>query len=151
MGLSLIVLVAGLTMPVSGQAPAGKLVLFSDMALFAGVGKPENCTLRNRFKRGEPAGFRISAVDGLTGEPEKTAQVVVHVTFGGRTVDVPARYRGVPGGGPVVPNLWSAKWMVPADAPVGTVRYTVTAKDSKGRTATFTPFPDEASQLTIVQ
>jgi hypothetical protein len=145
-------LLAWSTPAVSGQAPApGKLVLFADMALFAGMGQPRNCTLMNRFKPGEPVGFRVSAIDGATGEPAADAAVVIHLTYGGRTVDVPARYRGVSGGGPVVPNMWTAKWIVPADAPTGVVQVRVTAKDKRGRTAEWRPFPDPQAHLTIVK
>ena len=42
------------------------------------------------------------------------------------------------------------KWVVPDDAPIGIVRYTVTAKDSQGRTGEWKPFEVETSQLTIV-
>jgi hypothetical protein len=41
--------------------------------------------------------------------------------------------------------------MVPADAPVGIMRYTVTASDKYGRTGEFKPFEVQASQLTIVE
>jgi hypothetical protein len=137
---------------VSGQAAApGKLVLFADMALFAGMGQPRNCTLMNRFKPGEPVGFRVSVMDGATGDPAADATVVIHLTYGGRTVDVPARYRGVGGGGPVVPNMWTAKWTVPADAPTGVVQVRVTAKDKRGRAAEWRPFPDPQAHLTIVK
>jgi hypothetical protein len=136
----------------SGQEVAtGKLVLFADMALFAGMGQPRNCTLMNRFKPGEPVGFRVSVIDGATGDPAADAAVVIHLTFGGRTVDVPARYRGVSGGGPVVPNMWTAKWNVPADAPTGVVQVRVTARDKRGRTAEWRPFPDPQAHLTIVK
>ena len=47
--------------------------------------------------------------------------------------------------------MWTGVWEVPADAPLGTASYTVTAKDKFGRTATFTPFPNRLSQLTIVE
>jgi hypothetical protein len=140
------------TPAVSGQAAApGKLVLFADMALFAGMGQPRNCTLMNRFRPGEPVGFRVSVIDGTTGDPAADAAVVIHLTYGGRTVDVPARYRGVGGGGPVVPNMWTAKWIVPADAPTGVVQVRVTAKDKRGRTAEWRPFPDPQAHLTIVK
>ena len=87
--------------PLAGQAPAsGKLIVFSDLALFAGLGKPENCFLRNRYKKGDPVGFRVIVLDGATGQPERSAEVVVHITYGGMTVDVPARYRGVGRGAP---------------------------------------------------
>lgn len=48
-------------------------------------------------------------------------------------------------------EFWVVKWIVPADATTGIVRYTVTAKDSQGRTGEFKPFDVEASQLTIVE
>ena len=57
---------------------------------------------------------------------------MVHLTYGGKTEDVPARYRGT-GRGNLTPNLWSAKWTVPADAPTGVVGVSVTAKDKSGR------------------
>jgi hypothetical protein len=43
-----------------------------------------------------------------------------------------------------------AKWVVPDDAPLGVLRYTVSARDSRGRTGTFKPFEVQTSQLTIV-
>ena len=49
------------------------------------------------------------------------------------------------------PWLWTAKWAVPDDAPVGVVKYTVTGTDKEGRTGEFKPFEVEPSQLTVVQ
>ena len=43
------------------------------------------------------------------------------------------------------------KWIVPADAQTGIVRYSVTAKDPQGRTGEYKPFEVEPSQLTIVE
>jgi hypothetical protein len=155
---ALCVVVASLaaSFPAAGQAPAvGKLILTGDLAVFAGGGKPENCFLRNRFKRGENVGFRLSAIDGGTGAIEASAEIVVQVTQGGKTVEVPARYRGVvpPGGrGNPIPYLWTAKWSVPADAATGVVRFKAVAKDNKGRTAEWSVFAnEEAAQLTVVE
>jgi hypothetical protein len=144
------------SMPASGQAPAGgKLILTGDLAVFAGGGKPDNCFLRNRFKRGENVGFRLSAIDGGTGAIEASAEIVVQITHAGKTVEVPARYRGVvpPGGrGASIPYLWTAKWSIPADAPTGIVRFKAIAKDNKGRTAEWSVFAnEEAAQLTVVE
>ena len=47
--------------------------------------------------------------------------------------------------------MWTGVWTVPADAPVGTIVYAVTAVDRFGRTATFSPFINLVSQLTIVE
>ena len=128
---------------------AGKLVLYGDLALFAGQGNPENCVLKSRYRRGEPVGFRMTVIDPLSGQVAETAEVVVHITLGGQTVDVPMRWRGT--GNNPRPWLWTAKWEVPADAPIGVVKYTVTARDREGRTGEFKPFAIEASQLTVVQ
>ena len=46
--------------------------------------------------------------------------------------------------------MWTGQWTVPDDAPTGRITYTVTARDRFGRTASFTPFSAEASQLVIV-
>jgi hypothetical protein len=47
--------------------------------------------------------------------------------------------------------MWTGVWVVPADAPVGVMKYTVTAVDRFGRTASFSPFINAVSQLTIVE
>jgi hypothetical protein len=131
----------------------GKLILSGDLNLFAGRGAPNNCVTTNRFKRGENVGFRITAVDGGTGEVEKSAVIVVHVTHGGKTVDVPMNFRGADPKAPgAIPYLWTGKWVVPADAPIGIVRFKATAKDAKGRTAEWTVFQNAPqAQLTIVE
>lgn len=137
----------------------GKLVIWGDVALFARPGDPDNCILVNRFKKGQRIGFRMTAVDGQTGEVENTAVLTVHLTVGGKTVDVPMRWRGA--AGPTAPpprgylrppvELWTGFWLVPDDAPTGMLSYTVTATDRFGRSAQMTPFSYENAQLTIVQ
>ena len=151
--LALTVLTAMLAIvPLVGQTPAsGKLIISGDMAIFLGPGVPGNCNLRSVYKKGDPVGFRQSVIDGMTGMPESTAEVVVHITYGGKTVDVPARYRGGPNAPKERQGQWTAKWIVPEDAPTGIVRYKVTAKDKNGRTAEWAPFDIPAALLTIVQ
>jgi hypothetical protein len=127
--------------------------------LFDPPNGPDNCTLMNRFKKGQRVGFRMTASDGGTGEVESTAVLIAHVTYAGRTVDAPMRFRGAAGPDAPAPrgylrspfNLWTGSWTVPDDAPTGRISYTVTATDRFGRTATFAPFSAEASQLVIVQ
>jgi hypothetical protein len=145
--------------PPQAGHPAGKLVIWGDVALFEKPGTPNNCILTNRFTKGQRVGFRMTAIDGGSGEPENTAVLTAHVTHGGKTVDIPMRWRGA--AGPTAPpprgylrppaNLWTGFWVVPDDAPTGVVSYTVTATDRFNRTATFTPFSYETSQITIVQ
>ena len=128
----------------------GRLIVFGDVTLFLGKpGQPGNCVLQSRFKRGEPVGFRMTAIDSETGQREPTAEFVIHLSYGGKTQDLAMRYRGTVK--QPEREFWVAKWIVPADAPVGIVRYTVTAKDKYGRTGEFKPFVVEDSQITIVE
>ena len=87
--------------------------------------------------------------DPQTGNREESAQLVVHITFAGKTQDIPMRYRAT--AAQPERQFWVAKWMVPPDAPVGIIRYTVTATDKYGRKGEFKPFEVQASQLTIVE
>ena len=137
--------------PLAGQAPAGgdKLVLSGDLTYFFGPGKPNNCFLSNRYKRGEPVGFRMTAVNPATGKRDRATQLVVHLSYGGKTIDLPMRDRQTEK--QPEREFWVLKWVVPADAPTGIVHYTVTAKDPQGRIGEWRPFVVEASQLTIIE
>ena len=83
--------------PPQAGHPSGKLVIWGDIALFDLPTAPDNCILMNRFKRGQKVGFRMTAIDGGSGEVENTAILVVHVTHAGKTVDAPMRWRGAAG------------------------------------------------------
>jgi hypothetical protein len=135
--------------PVLPAQGKGTLIVYGDMALFQPPGHPENCILRNRFKRGEPVGFRMFVADPATGAREESASLVVHLTVGGMKVDIPMRYRATEK--QPERQFWVAKWIVPPDAPIGIIRYTVTATDKYGRQGEFKPFEVQASQLTIVE
>jgi hypothetical protein len=132
--------------PPPGQ---GRLIVYGDIALFQPPGHPENCILRNRFKRGDPVGFRMFVADPSTGKREESAQLVVHVSVGGKTVDIPMRYRATEK--QPERQFWVAKWVVPDGTPTGIIRFTVTATDKYGRSGEFKPFEVQASQLTIVE
>ena len=128
-------------------AMASKLILYGDLAWFISRGDPNNCVLKNRFKPGEGVGFRMVAVDPMTGKYSETAELVVRITYAGRTEDIPMLPRGADY---PQPYFHTARWTVPDDAPTGVVRYTVTGKDKEGRTGEFKPFSIAASQLEIV-
>jgi hypothetical protein len=143
--------------------PSGQLVIWGDSALFDGRLNPENCILLSRFKRGMRMGFRMTAIDGGSGEIENTAVITGHITYtsktkGKLTVDVPMRWRGAAGPNAPAPNgylrvpleLWTGFWIVPEDAETGMISYTMTATDRFSRKASFRPFPDIGSQVYIV-
>src|SRR5215475_7208838 len=143
--------ILGSAAPIASLAQGGgdRLILSGDMAYFFGPGKPLNCTLNNRYKRGDPVGFRMTAINPVTGKRDRATQLVVHMTFGGKTIDLPMRDRQTEQ--QPERDFWVAKWMVPADQPLGIIRYTVTAKDPQGRTGEFKPFDVETSQLQIIE
>jgi hypothetical protein len=148
-GCTALVLLTLLTpSPIAGQAPGDRLVVFGDVVYFYPPGHPHNCLLNNQFKRGEPVGFRMTAINPATGTRDRATQLVVHLNYAGRSIDVPMRDRQTDR--QPEREFWVAKWMVPDDAPMGIVRYTVTAKDPQGRTGEFKPFEVQASQITIV-
>ena len=136
--------------------PSGKLVIWGDVASFdVPATRPTHCILTSRFTRGQRIGFRMTAIDGGTGETENTAVMVVHLKYAGQTIDVPMRWRGVGNINDEYPRrpseMWTGVWVVPDDARPGVLSYTVTATDRFGRTATFSPFINVVSQITIVQ
>jgi hypothetical protein len=135
--------------PAAPAAGSGKLIVYGDIALFQPPGHPENCILRNRFKRGDPVGFRMFVADPSTGNREESASLVVHLSVAGKTVDIPMRDRAT--AQQPERQFWVAKWVVPQETPVGIIRFTVTASDKYGRTGEFKPFEVQASQVTIVE
>ena len=137
------------TASLSGQNGGGQLTVYGDLVYFFGPGKPLNCTMSNRYKRGEPVGFRATAINPATGTRDKATQLVVHLSYGGKTIDIPMRDRQT--AQQPERDFWVAKWIVPEDTAFGVVRYTITAKDPQGRTGEFKPFEVAASQITIVE
>ena len=148
-GIALVlVAMAGAPSHLSGQSAGASLVVFGDIVYFYPPGQPKNCLMNNQFKRGEPVGFRMNAVNPATGKRDRATELVVHLAYAGKNLDIPMRDRQ--NERQPEREFWVAKWMVPDDAPMGIVRYTVTAKDPQGRTGEFKPFEVQASQLTIV-
>ena len=151
--LAILVAVAavGASSFLAGQTPSGgdRLIVYGDVVYFYHPGDPRNCILNSRFKRGEPVGFRMTAINPATGKRDRATQLVVHLSYNGKTIDLPMRDRQTEQ--QPERQFWVAKWIVPDDATTGIVRYTVTAKDSQGRTGEFKPFDVAASQVTIVE
>ena len=64
--------------PLSGQS-AG-LVVYGDVVYLDPPGNARNCILNSRFKRGEPVGFRMTAINPANGKRDWTTQMVVHLS-----------------------------------------------------------------------
>ena len=135
----------------AGQTPSGgdRLVVYGDVVYFYHPGDPRNCILNSRFKRGEPVGFRMTAINPATGKRDRATQLVVHLNYNGKTIDLSMRDRQTDQ--QPERDFFVVLWTVPNDATTGIVRYTVTAKDPQGRTGEFKPFDVAASQITIVE
>src|SRR5688500_20123354 len=85
--------VAAFQAPAPAAAGQGKLIVFGDVTLFLGKpGMAGNCALQSRFKRGDAVGFRMTAIDPVAGQREPSAQLVVHLTYGGITHALTIRY-----------------------------------------------------------
>ncbi len=122
-----------------------KIILYGDMALFDSGSNPDNCILKSRYRRGEGVGFRMTAINPLSGEIDETADLTVKLANG---ENIPMRWRGT--GDNPRKWMWTAKWVVPDTVPLGVMKYTVEAKDKEGRTGVFAPFDVLSSMLTIV-
>ena len=75
----------------------GKLVIWGDLVDFSRPGAMPRCFETSRFKRGQRAGFRMTAIDGGTGEFEYSAEMVIHLNYFGKVLEFPMRWRGVGG------------------------------------------------------
>jgi hypothetical protein len=136
--------------PAAGQGTSSeKLFLRGDTVLFLGLGIPRSCSQNSYFKRGDRIGFRFTAINPATGKRDRATQMVVHLTYRGKTIDLPMRDRQ----SEKQPerDFWIAEWKVPDDAVTGIINFTVTAKDPQGRTGEYKPFDVEPSQVTIVE
>jgi len=74
---------AGQSAPAPPPAGQGKLIIYGDMALFQPPGHPDNCILRNRFKRGEPVAGGCSSLIQPLRSVKSPAQLVVHLDVAG--------------------------------------------------------------------
>ena len=109
---------------VVGQTPSSsqRLMVYGDTVYFYGASpNPANCTESSRYKKGDPIGFRMTVLDPATGKRDRSTQVVLHLTYNGKTVDLPMRDRQTEK--QPEREFWIAKWVVPDDASTGIVRY----------------------------
>src|SRR4030095_1103700 len=91
--LILTILASASPIPGLAQSSGARLSLSGAPAYFFGPGKPLNCTLNNRYKKGDPVGFRMTAINAATGKRDRATQLVIHLTYGGKTNALTSRVR----------------------------------------------------------
>ena len=134
---------------VAQSSGAEWIIVYGDVVEFLAQTGPNACQTKSWFRQGEARGFRMTAINPAAGRRNGATELIVHIINGGRTVDVPIQDRQnewQPERG-----FWIARRDVSADAPIGAVRYRVTAKDPEARTGEFTPFEAQISQHAIVE
>jgi hypothetical protein len=124
--------------------PPGGLVIQADIV--SGVPGSTACVLQSRFAPGEKVVFRATAIDPSTGQVARDAALTVRFADG---TTLPMEYGLHPGRGTPTDEFWATGWVVPDDASLGVVRYTIDAV-LDARTGRFEPFNVESSLLTIV-
>jgi hypothetical protein len=115
----------------------------------AGVKAPV-CVLASQFKRKDTVVWRVRVLDAASGralDDKALKSLQVELPDGQKFA---AKYGPHPPKGQPSDHFWSVAWEIPADYPTGTLSYTVTAVDQKGRSATWQPFRMAPSQLAIV-
>jgi hypothetical protein len=132
----------------SSSQPPG---LFIEGDLVSGVLGPSLCVLQNRFSPGDRVVFRARVFDAQTGQVATTATVTVRFADGSTLPLFYSLPRPPPhlDYGAVGNDVWVNVWVVPPDAPLGIVRYTIEAVD-ESRGGRYLPLDVEASLLTIV-
>ena len=92
-GCAALVLVALLAPSRLAGQSGEHLVVYGDVTYFYPPGHAKNCLLNNQFKRGEPVGFRMTAINPATGKRDRATELVVHLNYAGKTMDLPMRDR----------------------------------------------------------
>jgi hypothetical protein len=136
------------------QAGLNKLFLSADMVqgsknIPADQKESRSCVLENRFMRNSEMVWRVRVADPATGEylDDKGLTSVQVKLANGQTFD--AKYgfhpKDPPGDG-----FWTTSWVIPKDAPTGSMQYTIVATDAKGRTGEYKPYNVQSSLPTIL-
>ncbi len=108
----------------------------------------KSCVLSSRFPRNSEIVFRVRVYDPHTGDLMDGAALSgvqvqlangtnVDLNYGAHPKDPPNEY------------YWANSWVIPKDAPTGTLRYSIQATANDGRTGEFEPISVAASLPSI--
>jgi len=108
----------------------------------------KGCVLSSRFPRNSQVVWRARIYDPKTGDlMDDSALSKVEVRLAnGQTI---AMKYGPHPKNPPGEAYWTASWMVPKDNATGTLKYSITATSTDGRTGEFKPIDVASSLLTI--
>ncbi len=143
--------------PAAAAAPAStatKLILAADLVqgsknIPTAQAALKSCSLQSRFPRNSEMVWRIRVYDPRTGNlMDKTGLSKVEVKLAnGKNLDADF---GPHPKDPPNESYWTASWVVPKDAPTGTLKFTVAATATDGRTGAYEPFAVVASLPSIL-
>lgn len=142
------------TTPAPTAAPAASnLILAADLVQGSkNIPEAERatqaCVLTNRFPRNSEMVWRARVYDPTTGttmDGQEVSRVEIRLANG---QTVPMRFAPHPQD-PPGEAYWTGSWLVPKDAPTGTLNYTIVATDAMGRTGEWKPFSVAPSLPTI--
>ncbi len=107
-----------------------------------------SCVLSSRYPRNSQIVFRSKIVDPATGDlmdDQALASVQVQLA-NGQKIDM--KYGAHPKN-PPNEYFWTGSWVVPKDAPTGSLNYTIVATAKDGRTGQYKPIVSATSLPTI--
>ena len=135
------------------KAAAGKIFLMVDMVQgstnLTDEEKPtKSCVLNSRFPKNSQIVWRARVFDQNTGDvlsDKDVKDVVIKLANG---TNIPMKFGPHPKD-PPNEVFWTGSWVIPKDAPSGTLNYAIVGTAIDGRTGEFKPFPTATSLLTI--
>ncbi len=109
----------------------------------------KSCTATSRFPRNAEMVWRVRVYDPNTGNlmDDKALEGVQVKLANGKALD--ATYGAHPKD-PPNEYYWTASWVIPKDNATGTLRYTISATASDGRSGDFAPFAVTSSLPSIL-
>ncbi len=153
-GLALVVSgCGGASKPAATPAPAAKNVALMVDTVLGSTNVPDDqvtnrsCVQTNRFPHGGQIVWRARVMDPVTGNylDDKAVSKIQVKLANGNTMDM--KYGAHP---KTSQNFfWTTSWIIPADAPTGTLGWSATATTADGRTGQFDEIKSATSQMTI--
>lgn len=118
-----------------------------------GKSAPQRCTQTNYFARGERAVWHIAAVNARTGQIVTNAEAKYMYLKVPGMENIPVTYTPHGKDPATAPWTWTARWDIPPDYPLGTVKYELVAKLKdwpKNKVEKWSQIPLDPELMTII-